>query len=187
MKEVITMVEELAPPGNIGELDALLERKSEIISIKKKAMARHAAIVASSESVMAQTIEPLDEEESRIDKTITAFIIRRQRSIRSRFGRTAELAHGTIKFRVIPRSLETPKDAKPAINFLLRMRGGKRYLRVTYALDKDAIKNANNSLLQKLKSFGIWAGKHEHITVQARGEDEATVISRRRFPKSRHQ
>jgi hypothetical protein len=154
------------------ELSALAIEEEARLEAKKESDKAHAAALA-----------PIKARQAAIREAIAGYIHPRRRHILRRHGRTIKRDHGLIKYRVIGRSLDTPKNEKPIVAALLAMRGGKRYLTVTYTLNRDALAAANPSVMSKLRRFGVWAGRHENLSIQADGEAKPTVVRHNRFPR----
>lgn len=178
---------EIVAPTTMDEVDALMARLSQTAELVEQAAARRDVAIAAVQDLAAATIAPLEFEQAQLRKVIAAYLRQRRRSILSKRGRTVKLANGEIKWRVVPRSLDVPKDDKSVINFLLNLRGGKRYLRATYSVDKKALAAATPRLLTSLRHLGVWAGKHENLTIQARSEKKPTIVHHSRFPNRRYQ
>ncbi|HET6622602.1 MAG TPA: host-nuclease inhibitor Gam family protein [Candidatus Saccharimonadales bacterium] len=135
----------------------------------------------------AETTDPLEAERDQLREAIATYLMKGRRRLRHRFGKTIESLFGTVKWRVIAASVETPRDTSEVINHLLNRRGGKRYLRVRYDLDKKALLKAPDSLKRSLRPFGVYIGKQETLTMQLKGESEPTTLRKYRFPRLRHQ
>jgi hypothetical protein len=107
---------------------------------------------------------------------------RRRPSLIKRLGKTIPREHGQLKWYIRGRSLETPKDEKPIIDWLHKVRGGKRYLIVTESIDRHALAAADPKLIRRLWPLGVWVGRHEYFSIQAEGEEHPTVVRKRRYP-----
>ena len=117
-----------------------------------------------------------------------AFVRKNRGWILATFGRTIEVFDpqqeviGTIKFRIIGRSLTTPKDDKPVVEALLARRGGKRYLRLRWELNRDAIAGASPKLHRALAPLGVWVGRKQQVTIRTRKMPSPLTILMRRYP-----
>lgn len=171
-------------PADIEEVNELLKRYHELSNSEKDALAKEEQIIKATQSLTADVVDPIRQHKEAIRVAMKTYFNANRKSVLARFGRTIELSDGTIKFRIIAKSLEVPKDTKPIVRYLLNRRGGKKYLRPTWALDKDALVQADPGLLHLLnrRFRGFWAGRHEHISIKPTDEDEPITISVRRFP-----
>lgn len=173
---------------NIDDADKALGRINDAQQKINDARSNTKNIVAAAKKQEDSIVQPLEKEIAELRDLLSSFFSRRKKSITAKHGKTITLDNGVVKYRVIPRSLDTPKNVTPIINFLLLMHGGKRYLRKIYELDREVLTQANPKLLSRLnRLFGVWAGKHENISIQTDADVKPVVIAHRRFPKSRHQ
>lgn len=120
-----------------------------------------------------------------IENAIAAYVSRRRRWIFARHGKTLRLTNGVVTFRDNAPSLDTPRVVKPIVAFLLRRRGGEKYLLHEWKLNRDAITNAPKSLQRLLRPFGVWVGRHRTVSVRVTGEEEAVTIASRRIREVR--
>ena len=178
---------EIIVPTTMDEVDVLLGRLARTSELARQMIRQRDVAVAEIQELAAVSIAPLESEQAQLREAVATYLRRRRKSILHRNGRTIQLASGVIKWRVVPRSLDAPKDDKDLINFLLNLHGGKRYLRATYSLDKKALALAGPKLMRRLRSFGVWVGRHENLTIQASGEPKPVVVRHNRFPNRRYQ
>jgi hypothetical protein len=167
---VVTSMDDV--DARLAELSELAVQEEEQLVAKKKFDKEH-----------AEALAPIRARQAAIREAIAAYVHPRRRHILRRHGRTITLKNGTLKYRVIGRSLDTPKNVGPIIAALLALRGGKRYLTVTYTLDRKKLAAAGYSVLAMLKPLGVWAGRHENLSIQAEEEDEPTIVRHYRFPQ----
>lgn len=154
----------------------------------------HSAHIAAADSVRRAAIAEADrfydsyvkehiEANEQIDKEAASFILRRRKGILGRYGRTIRLSNGTIKVRIIPRSVVVPEDAKPVINFLDKKPGGEEYLRIEKVLDKRSLATIKNARwIRSLNGLGVKFGRSENITIQSSLDEKPTIISHRPYP-----
>jgi phage host-nuclease inhibitor protein Gam len=178
-KEIIVAV-----PTDMEESRKLLKRFLEISDDEKDAVAIAKANNESMAKQTAKIVDPIRQEKRAILRALKVYFDANRKSILAKYGRTITIPEGVFKIRVIPKSLEVPKDVKPLIRWLLSRRRAKKYLRLKYELDKDALAQADPRLLRRLnRSFsGFWAGRHENISVKLLGDEDPITISSRRFP-----
>ncbi|TAH31850.1 hypothetical protein EYC58_04190 [Candidatus Saccharibacteria bacterium] len=170
--------------NRIEDVDTQLKRVDELYSLLGQLDAYHAEAVKMLLNQTLRAKEPLLDELTRLEAEIRTFVLGHRRSLLRRFGRTIKLGNGIIKFRVIRRSLHTPKDTKSLINLLLNTRGGKRYLRVTWSLDRTALANAKSSKLwRRLQGLGAWVGKQEGLFLETPHAPEPVQLNLRRYPQ----
>lgn len=120
-----------------------------------------------------------------IENAIAAYVSRRRRWIFARHGKILRLTNGVVTVRDNAPSLDAPRVAKAIIAFLLRRRGGEKYLLHKWQLNRDAITHAPKSLQRQLRPFGVWVGRHETISLRVTGEEEAVTIASRRIREVR--
>ena len=171
-------------PPRIHDFKGLTDALSRLVvwyGQKRHIELRYAEEVAALGRARDENLAPVAAEIDALLETVTGYLKVHRRSLRRKYGTTIVTNQGvTIKWRVIGRSLETPKDVKPIINWLLSRVGGKRYLRIRCELDREALSRANPKVLRSLRSFGVWAGRHEHLSLQLAGE-APIVLDRRRY------
>ncbi len=167
--------------GGIEEIMHLVERRAEVVALQRSAHERLAEAQAMVASAHQPEIETLHDQQTELDRRLTALLILHKRAFTNRFGKVAELPGGVVRYRRDAKSLDTPKSVTAIINFLLMMRGGKRYLTLKWSLNRDALTQANASLLRKLRPLGVRVARHDIITIKSDGQDEPTTLSRRPY------
>lgn len=179
----------VSPPTSMEDIDALLGLSGELLELEKRAIENDTIAKAAISAQTAAIVDPIRIKRAAIDEAIADYQLKHRKNILARFGRTIKLSNGVIKWRIVPRSVEVPKDTKPIVNFLKNRRNGRKVLRQIWALDKEALANADSRLLRQLnRNFtGFWAGKHEHVMIQPRGEDKARTVAQRRYRESTRQ
>ena len=190
------MTEESAPnemvvlvPNDMEGVRELMEQYTALTEREKAARVDEKQVINAVQALTARVIDPLIQEKLAIRAALQVYFTTNRKSVLAKFGRTIEFAEGTIKFRVIPKSLELPKDPKPIVQWLLHFRGAKkRYLHATYTLNKEALAHANQRLLSLLHALWpeFWAGRHEIVSFKPVGEEDPITIARRRYPERRH-
>jgi phage host-nuclease inhibitor protein Gam len=181
MTEESTPHEVVIPvPKNIQQLDELLKQKQRIKTQFDDAKSKTAAIKANMQSLEDAIIIPLVAVDDAINVAIEAYLHTHRSSIRRKFGRTVTLTHGVIKW-FVRRSFDLPKDEKPVIAVLLGIRGGKKYLNITYQVNETALSQAPKSLLLRLRPFGVGNVRYEHLNVTVTGQKQPIKLSRRRY------
>lgn len=167
---------------NMHDISDLLGRAANLQRTVDTANATAKAMKEAAEAQRRDLVEPLNQRIDQIMNAVGAYAKPRRRWWLRRYGRTVSIpGGGTVAWRVVPRSLETPKNTEGIVNQLLLIRGGKRYLSVKYSLDKRALASASPALLRRL---GLWAGPHEWLVVATDGQNlkDGFVYSVRRFP-----
>lgn len=190
------MTEESAPnevevpiPENMEGVRKLLKRYTVLTTRENDALADEQKVVDAARLLTLKVVDPLMREKRAILTALSVYFTTNRKSVLAKFSRTIELPEGTIKFRVIPKSLEVPRDTKPIIEWLLKLRGAKtKYLTVTYTLNKEALTQANARLLSRLhrRYPQFWAGRHENVSIKPLGEKDPITIARRRYPDRHH-
>ncbi|MCX6728496.1 MAG: hypothetical protein NTV39_01885 [Candidatus Saccharibacteria bacterium] len=180
-----TALEDIVPTGKIEELESLAKRRRELLERICKAEKVEKDAIDRAKAVRAAKTKPLGKELKSLDSRLALLLFGRKRYFWARFGKTIKLADAVITYRTVAKSLDTPKNVAPVINFLRNMRGGNRFLTWTPSLNRDAITNSGESLQSKLKPLGAWVGRHAIITIKTTGQDEPTTLDRRRFPNRR--
>lgn len=168
-------------PTSLDQVDALMARKiqnNQVIEAARAVKKERDKVAAAEEAVI---VDPRIEDNRQIDAVTKTFLQRRRKSLRFRRGVTIILPHGEIKWRVRPPSLDTPKDEKPLINYLLTHRGGKTFITFVPTLNRKALALAGSGWLRSLRRF-VWVGRHEHLTIKVTGEKEPTTLARVRYP-----
>lgn len=168
---------------NLSDLNQQLGRWSELNEEKQDLIRRAQSRIDEAKAELQSALEPLDKQQRDIEAAATVHLKRRRRSLRNRFGITIQLDNGIVKWRIIGRSLDTPKDTQPIVKHLLGRRGGRRYLRVKYELDRKALAGADHRLLRDLASLGVWAGRHEQLTILPRGAEDPILLEYSRYPR----
>jgi hypothetical protein len=181
------MTEESAPqevvvpvPKSMKELDELFAQKQSIKPQIDDAKSKVAAIKADATALEKTIVSPLVALDQAINIAAEAYLHQRRSSIRRKFGKTVTLSHGIIKW-FVRRSFELPKDETPVIATLLAMRGGKKYLNVTYTVNETALSQAPKSVLSRLRRLGVSNGRFEHLNITIAGQTQPTKLSRRRY------
>jgi phage host-nuclease inhibitor protein Gam len=172
-------------PTNMEECQSLLKRFNQISDDEKDALATQKANIESMARQTARIVDPIQKEKQAIIAAFKQYFDANRKSILAKYGRTIQLPEGVFKVRVIPKSLELPKDVKLVVQWLLvRPRLKRKYLRVKYELNKEALAEADPRLLRRLNRSvsGFWAGRHELVSVKPRDENEPIHISSRRYP-----
>ncbi len=166
------------------DVDKALKCLDILYADRKQLELRHSEALAALTEQTARDKEPVLDEIARYEAAIRAFTLKHRRSLLRRFGRTIKLENGVIKFRIIRRSLHTPKDTKALVNLLLHVPGGKRYLRATWSLDRTALGNAKSSKLwRRLRGLGAWVGKQEGLFLETPHAPEPVQLQLRRYPQ----
>ncbi|HET7629775.1 MAG TPA: host-nuclease inhibitor Gam family protein, partial [Candidatus Saccharimonadales bacterium] len=96
-----------------------------------------------------ETTDPLEQEKAELLQACTRYLTANRSRLRRRFGKTIKSMFGTTKWDVRG-ATDTPGDTTAAVNFLRGRRGGKKYLRVKYELDKKALAGAPDDLRRGL-------------------------------------
>jgi hypothetical protein len=174
-------VENITPSNDLNELKALVKLRCEILDEIRSADEIEKAAIAKAKADKAEQTKFSLEQIDILDSRLTKLLISRKKSLTARFGKTITLPGGVIRYRIDAKSLETPKAVVAIINFLLGVRGGKRYLTFTPTLNRDAITNAGESLHRKLWPFGAWVGKHATISIKSTGESGPKTLDSRRY------
>ncbi len=167
--------------GDDEELKALVARRDEVLKSAAQLEAASAAAQAQVRALYQGAVAPLNTELSALDERLTWFVVNRRRSLMSRFGKVIGLPGGTIRYRVDQKSLDTPKITTAIVKALLAMRGGKKYLTVKWSLNRDALTQATEHVLAKLRPLGVRVVRHEHITIKSDSQDEPTTLVRRPY------
>lgn len=169
----VTSIEDVN--GRLLRVDELEAELSQVLERRQRAIA---AIDETSERAKKRIEDELDSHRAAIKK----FILSRRASLIRRLGRTIQLDNGIIKIHKIRASLHTPKNTEQIIQHLLDMRGGKRYLRVSYTLDRLALAKAGKDLLRHLRPLGVWVGREEQVTIQTEHMAKAATLHTRPYP-----
>jgi hypothetical protein len=173
---------DIYPSGLIDELIELTDRRKELLDGVREATESEEAAKARAKAKRVNVTEPLLAELKSLDKRLVLLLVARRRYFWNKSGKVITLPNAVIRYMTVAKSLDTPKDTSKIVDYLLRMRGGRRYLTFTPSLNRDAITNAGASIHTRLKPLGAWVGKHAIITIKTAGEDEPTTLDRRRFP-----
>jgi phage host-nuclease inhibitor protein Gam len=172
---------EIPRTGDDNELKALVARRDEVLKSAARLEAVSADAQAQIRALYQSAAAPINGELSVIAERLTWFVVNRRRSLMSRLGKVISFPGGTIRYRVDQKSLDTPRVTTAIVNFLLVMRGGKRYLTVKWSLNRDALTHASEHVLAKLRPLGVRVVRHEHITVKSDSQDEPTTLVRRPY------
>jgi hypothetical protein len=169
-------------PTSNEEADELLRLIDEDAAVIADAKLVAEAEIADAKFLFESVAGPRQELNELRRQALIKFYERRRRSLGRRFGRIVALEHGKFGARIVPKSLVTPSDTKPLVAKLLHRAGGKRYLTVSYTLNRRALAQANPKLLKWL-GLGTYASAHEHLFVQANSESEPITVKKRRYPR----
>lgn len=178
-------LDEIAPTGNTKELEALTLRRRQLLDVIRSAQEVERAAITKARAERTDITDPAGLELTALDSRLGKLLKSKKRYFWARSGRTITLPDAVITYRTYPRSLDVPRVTTNVVDFLCGMNGGNHYLNWAASLNKDAITNSNDKLLRKLRPFGVWAGRHEIIAIRSTGQDEPTMLDRRRF-KERH-
>jgi hypothetical protein len=180
-EESIVSFEGIEQTGDIDELKALVKRRRQLDDSLRKADAAEKRVVdRAAQRKKLVTAAPLEERKA-LDLRLTKLLITRKRRFWAAFGKVIKLPDGEVRYRLDDKSLDTPKSTAAIIAFLLTRRGGKDFITFKPSLNRDAITQAGESLHRSLKPFGAWVGKHSFITVKTKGEQDPTILDRRRY------
>ncbi|HEX7484194.1 MAG TPA: host-nuclease inhibitor Gam family protein [Candidatus Saccharimonadales bacterium] len=172
-------------PTSMEECQKLLKRFNQISEDENDALTTQKANIESMAKQTARIVDPILKEKQAILDAFKQYFDANRKSILAKYGRTITLPEGVFKVRVIPKSLEVPKDVKLVVAWLLaRPRLKRKYLRVKYELDKEALAVADARLLRRMnRSISeFWAGRHERVSLKLRDEQDPIGISTRRYP-----
>lgn len=175
LQPALFTLHEIPKTGDFKEVEALVERRAEVVAIRAEADAELAKAQATCDRKRA----PADQELARLDARLGEVLLRKRRVFMNRYGKVINLSGGTVRYRLDSKSLDTPKNVTAIINTLLLLRGGKKYLVMKWSLNRDALTQASESLLGKLRPLGVRVRRHEFITIKSVGEDEPTTLVRR--------
>jgi phage host-nuclease inhibitor protein Gam len=167
-------------PTNMDELDKLLKRKQLIKPKLDDAKSKVAAIKSNAQSLEVTIVQPLIKLDGAIDVAIESYLHSHRSWILRKFGKTITLPHGVVKW-FIRHSFDLPKDETAVVAALLKRRGGKKYLDVSYRVNETALSQAPRSLLARLSRLGVWSGRYEHLNITVAGQKTPVKLSRRRY------
>lgn len=170
-------LEEIPKTGDLKEIEALVGRRDELVGDVTRVNAKLALAQAAHNKALA----PLNKQLAALDKRLAHLVLQRRRSILNHFGKVVKLPGGTIRYRIDTKSLDTPKVVTAIVNFLLTMRGGKKYLTLKWSLDRDALAQASEHVIARLRPLGVRVVRHEHITIKSDSEEEPTTLVRRPY------
>ncbi len=120
-----------------------------------------------------------------IDEGLRDFLSKYRRTLTRRLSQTIVREHGEVKYRVLSKALDLPKNVKPIIARLKARRGGKKFLTFTVSLNKDALTQGSAEVLRDLRPLGVVVARHLHITVKSPQEDDPTTLVRRVYRERR--
>jgi len=165
----------------VERLDELLkQREAHLVRIK----AANAKKVAKMRKVDAQWREDVGTAPQQlevVDKDLTAFMVRHHYQLTRSLTKTIKRELGEVKVVLRAKELEVPGSETPIINFLLKRSGGKRYLTLTWKVNRRALLQAPSQLLSLLAPFGVWRGQHRMISVKSALDDRAQTLSQTRY------
>lgn len=169
--------------GDYDELKALIRRRRVLRNEVRRAEKVEKNAIERARAKRVEKTKPLQKELRSLDSRLAKHVVTHRRSLLHRFGSVIRFPDAVIRLRTDAKSLDTPRDVSDIINKLLNTRGGRKYLTFTPTLNREALANAGESMLRKLKPFGVNVSKHSFITIKMTGEVEPTTLDRRRFPR----
>lgn len=170
---------------SMEDVDYLLKRLSELNEIATRENDFYEAMLTRLKKRHHDASTPITDEQKRIREAIATFMQRRRPLIIRRFGKVIVRETGEIKWYIRGPFVETPRNTNAIIDLLLKTRGGKRFVITTHELDRKALPKASPRLLRKLRPLGLSVGKNEYFSIKALGEEESTVVRKRRYPSRR--
>lgn len=165
----------------INRLDAFLQAREELVARVKAASITRDERIA---EAMKQYWEEIGDAPTRLVKLeegLTAFLERHHYQLTRSLSKTIKREAGEVKVVLRAIELEIPGSEKPIIDWLLERRGGKRYLSLTWKLNRRALLQAPSELFSQLAPFGAWRGRHRQISVKSASSTDAVTISQKRF------
>jgi hypothetical protein len=162
-------------------LDKLLGKREKYEARIAAANAKKAARLAKAEKRWQKEVGKAPEKLARIDEELTAFLERNRYSLTRRLSKTIKRALGEVKVTLHAVELDMPRDETPVANFLLKRRGGKRYLTFTPKVNRRALLQASSELMSALAPLGVARAKHWMISVRSPSSERARTLSRQRY------
>lgn len=165
----------------VERLDELLKQREEHLVCIKAANAKRAAKMQKVDAQWREDIGTAPQELEAVDKDLAAFTVRYHYQLTRKLTKTIKRELGEVKVVLRAQELEIPGSEMPIINFLLQRPGGKRYLTLTWKVNRRALLQAPSQLLSLLAPFGIWRGQHRMISVKSASDDRAQTLSQTRY------
>jgi hypothetical protein len=174
--------DDIPETDDVDEIKALLKFRHGITAFLQQEEKKEKASVARAKARRIENSRVRLSELESVDIRLTQLLVQKKRFLWSRHGKTIRFPGGTIRYVVNAKSLDTPKNTSPIITALLAIRSGKKFVTMTPKLDRDGLANsASEELIRKLKPLGVWVGKHSLISVKSDGEEDPTILVRRRY------
>ena len=163
------------------QLDKYLAKREELESVIADADARYAERLTKLELRHQKELGKAPKKLLKLDAKLAAFLERHRYWLTRRHGKTILRPFGEVKEVLRAVELDKPGDMKPAVALLLARSGGKKYLKVTYAIDLRKLLQAPTELRALLRPLGFWWGRHRTLSVKSPSSSEPKQLSRRRF------
>lgn len=165
----------------VEQLDDLLHEREGLVSTIVEADRNRAKRLAELELRHQEELGTAPEELERLDAKLAAFVKRHRYWLTRLYSKTILRPYGEVKEVLRAVELDKPANTRPAIDLLLARPGGKKYLKVTYALDLRKLLQAPSELKAALRPHGFWWGRHRTLSVKSPSSTEPKQLSRVRY------
>jgi hypothetical protein len=163
------------------QLDEMLDQRDQYVRVIAAATEVRDAAIAEAIQVFEEAVADAPTQLKQLDKRLGDFVERFHYPLTRRHSKTIKRDKGEVKVILQRRSLDLPASEAAVIEALLSVPRGKKYLVLKYQLDKRALLSAPGTLLMKLRSRGVWVGKHREVQVRSISEAKGKTIATRRF------
>lgn len=169
------------PNRLVDELDALLEKRAKHAKRIADADAKRAKKLAKIKKQWDKEVGKAPKKLAGADEALADFVWAHQDQLTRRLSKTMKRKMGEVQLRMRPFGLEMPADEQGVVEDLLAMRGGKKYLRQIWEVDRPSLLQAPPPTFRRLRRRGVWRGKRRAILVKSPTDKGAKTISLKRY------
>lgn len=159
-------------------IDELLVRLNTLQARKDAENRRYKEAEALLKKQRNEALDGVDEEIADIHRELAQLVRGRLYWMLRWFSKTIHRPEGVITFVNGPAQLEVPANVDPVIDALEKLPGGEAYLRVVKELDRKALGEAPDEVLDKLRRLGVRRVPHDLIRVKTPFDTKAVEIAR---------